>query len=315
MAGAIPAGAIVAVALVGLGGGWLGADAWRDRHAINEACAGLVPAGEVLELSPAGGTISGRVAEEGTVELGAGLPQDCEIFSTKAGELVNNDSGERWFFTGQVAIEPNDWEYEADDSVEDVLGQNRYGGPPYADEPLGGGMAGVVSPSRVMVRLPCAGGTYQGKPVTTVIGNAGLPPKVIESRVDDRLWEEHCLLASEPTVIDGEQERPWAGLASFFGEPAKSVRTDSIDDDAAAVRAGTAGFDDHGNTFWATSVCGGRPAVHTMTLSYPYAKANVRAYAPVFRSYVTALAVRRHCARLELPGPEAYAKASASAAS
>lgn len=79
----------VLLSLVAVAGiGWSGLEIWQvlyGRYQINEACAGLVPAGRVLALSPAGGSISHRVAAEGTIELNAGLPQDCEIFSTEAG--------------------------------------------------------------------------------------------------------------------------------------------------------------------------------------------------------------------------------------
>lgn len=385
--------AIVAAVAVLLGGGWLGVDTWRGRHAVNAACADLAPAGDVLDLSVAGGAISGRDSEEGTIELGAEMPQDCELFSTEAGELTGSSSGERWFFTGQVAIEPNDWEYEADDSFDDVLRHRGYGAPHYPEQPLGGGISGSVGSSRVRVRMPCPEGRYQGKPIATVIGNAvlnvaaepeysedgqanqedrdalariavgmannlaervgcadrlpdppqdipaltatpipaeraagtcawykgvdrsaGLPGKVVESRADDRAWEERCLLAAEPAIIDGRQERPWVGLASFFGQPARNTRLEGIGD-PPPIEAGTAGFEGDGaNAFWATSVCGGQPAVHTMTLSHPYTKATAEGSATIFRSYVTALAIRRHCTRLKLPEPDAYARATTEAA-
>ncbi|MFJ8189646.1 hypothetical protein ACIQ8D_07650 [Streptomyces sp. NPDC096094] len=48
--------------------GWSGREIWQvwdARRQIDEACAGLVPAGRVLALSPAGGRITHREADEG----------------------------------------------------------------------------------------------------------------------------------------------------------------------------------------------------------------------------------------------------------
>ncbi|MER7199334.1 hypothetical protein [Streptomyces sp. CB01635] len=123
------------VAVAGIG--WSGREiwqVWQGRHQIDEACAGIVPPGRVLALSPAGGTLSHRQADEGTIELDAGLPQDCEIFSTEAGEKHGTSSGERWFFTGTVGALPEQ-SVVTDDPLEELVDFN--GDPTYPVQPLG----------------------------------------------------------------------------------------------------------------------------------------------------------------------------------
>ncbi|MET8248325.1 hypothetical protein ABZV31_30345 [Streptomyces sp. NPDC005202] len=160
-------------AVVGIG--WSGRvlwQVWDARRQIDEACAGLVPAGRVLALSPAGGTISHRVADEGTIELDAGLPQDCEIFSTEAGEKYGTGSSERWFFTGAVGVLPGDRPVTPEDPMDDLV--DPFGNPTFPDEPLGGGLAGVVTDSGVTVELPCAEGRVNGDPVKALWARASL---------------------------------------------------------------------------------------------------------------------------------------------
>ncbi|MGW6400241.1 hypothetical protein [Streptomyces sp. NPDC055134] len=161
---------LVAVAATG----WSGRDIWQvlyGRQQIDEACAGIVPAGRVLSLSPAGGRISHRVADEGVIELDAGLPQDREIFSAEAGEKQGTSSGERWFFTGTGGALP-ERSVVTDDPLEELV--DIYGDPTYPVQPLGGGVAGVVAETGVMVQLPCPKGRSDGVPVTDLWAQAEL---------------------------------------------------------------------------------------------------------------------------------------------
>ncbi|MEU7315323.1 hypothetical protein [Streptomyces sp. NPDC007083] len=96
----------VVLCLTAVAGIWWGGplllQTWTARQQIDEGCGGLVPAVPVLALSPAGGTISHRQSDSGTIQLDADLPQQCELFSTEAGEKHDTSSGRRWFFTGAV---------------------------------------------------------------------------------------------------------------------------------------------------------------------------------------------------------------------
>ncbi|WP_229859804.1 hypothetical protein [Streptomyces poonensis] len=374
---------------------------WHARQQINEACAGLVPAGRVLTLCPAGGAISHRVADEGTIELDVGLPQDCEIFSAEAGEKHGTSSGERWFFTGTVGVLPDDEPWMPEDSLNNLIAPYSED-PTYPTEPLGGGIAGTVTATGVTVRLPCADGTWQGKSITelwaraslmdpgpafsengqltshdrnalaqTAVGTANnfaerlgcadrlpdppedipalaegpvpaaradgtcawyrkadfehdeqLPDQVLESRTDDTLWDERCgLVLSEPRAnalwqsdaaehdnID-RPSRPgdwFVSLHTYSGEAAKNVYLKSDDDDfPVAARPNQAGRSDR-SIWWASSVCDGKPQIHTMTTAYDYNKLTVPALEEVFHTYVSDVVARRGCTDIELPASSTF---------
>ncbi|MFJ8784246.1 hypothetical protein [Streptomyces sp. NPDC102476] len=379
---------------------------WRNlnaRHQINEACAGLVPAGRVLALSPAGGTISHRLADEGTIELDGGLPQDCEIFSTEAGQKHHTSSGERWFFTATVGVLPTGAEdqWMPEDPL-DHLADPYSDDPTYPAEPMGGGISGAVTATSVTVRLSCTDGTSGGDPIKelwaraalmdpgpaflekgqltshdrnilaeTAVGTANnlaerldctnrladppenvpaleegpvpagsadgtcawyhkadfasdrqLPDQVLESRTDDKAWDERCgltlsgtranaLWESDASKIDSF-ERPsqpaewYVSLHTYAGEPAKNVylKSDYENVPTAAV-PGQAGRSDR-PIWWASSVCDGKPQIHTMTVSYPYNRLTIPALEKVFRAYVTDVVARRGCTDTELPAASTF---------
>ncbi|MFF4059290.1 hypothetical protein ACFYZ8_21455 [Streptomyces sp. NPDC001668] len=393
---------VVAVAGIGVSGTVL----WQNlnaRHQINEACAGLVPAGRVLALSPAGGTISHRVADEGTIELDAGLPQDCEIFSTEAGENQGSSSGERWFFTGAVGVLPSPDPYVPEEPVEFLI--TPYSHHTYPVEPLGGGMAGMVTASSVTVQLPCTAVTSYGEPVkalwaraslmdpgpaftengqmtshdrnvlaeTAVItannfaehlgcddrlpepprnipalkegptaatradGTCGwyresgfthqedLPDQVLESRTDDKVWDEECALVfSKARASDVWQsqvdhgkdvdsvEQPsrpgewWVAYHTYSGEAAKNVNLPTDYDGLPFVaEQGKAGRSDKA-AWWASSVCDGKPQVHTMSVAYGYNKLMPPALEKMFHAYVTDVVERRGCTDAKFPSHSTF---------
>lgn len=391
----------VLLSLVAVAGiGWSGLEIWQvlyGRYQINEACAGLVPAGRVLALSPAGGSISHRVAAEGTIELNAGLPQDCEIFSTEAGEKYGTDSGERWFFTGAVGVVPGDKAVIADDPISSIL--DSYADHTYLAQPLGGGITGLVSDTGVTVQLLCPEGKSDGESIKALWARASLmdpgppftengqltahdrsvlaetavltannladrlgcadrlpdPPEdipaltegptsashadgtcawyrkagfarqklladqVLESRVDDTLWDESCgLVVSDTRARDlwythqddlkdlDEPTRPGDWFVSFHtysGEDAKYVEltVDGNNELPEPAEPGKAGRSRDESIWWASSVCDGAPQIHTMTVAYPYDKLTAPAYEKVFRAYVTDTAERRGCTDTKFP--------------
>lgn len=163
---------VVAVAGTGFGGREI-RQVWDARRQIDAACAGLVPAGRVLALSPAGGTITARQAEEGTIELESlASGQDCELFSTEAGEKTGTDSGQRWFFTGAVGVMPPDERETPEDPWDQI--EDPFGHYTYPDQPLGGGIAGMVTDSGVVVELPCPTGKVNGQRISTLWARATL---------------------------------------------------------------------------------------------------------------------------------------------
>ncbi|MFE2047398.1 hypothetical protein ACFXAS_02670 [Streptomyces sp. NPDC059459] len=385
--------------------GWSGHEIWRvwdARRQIDEACDGLVPAGRVLALSPAGGTITHRDAEEGVIDLGAGTAQDCEIFSTEAGRKDGEERGGRWFFTGAVGVLPADRPLVADGPLEDLVDSG--GGPTHPDQPLGGGIAGRVTESDVVVQLPCAEGRLNGRPVEALWARASLqgpaprfldggqlraddrsvlaetavltannlagrlgcadrlpdppedipalpegpvpaaraggtcafyreggfarraelPDQVVESRTDDRLWDERCGLvlgegrASALHLAEADDHeylvRPdspgqwFVSLHTYAGEEAKNVllTSTSLREEPEPATPGRAGRSSEDPVWWASSVCDGRPQIHTMTLALGYHRLVAPQAEQVFRAYVDDVTARRHCTDLVLPAGSAF---------
>ncbi|MFF1731660.1 hypothetical protein [Streptomyces sp. NPDC058247] len=210
------------VAVAGIG--WSGQviwQVWEGRRQINSACAGLVPAGRVLALSPAGGTVSHRVADEGTIELDAGLPQDCEIFSTEAGEKYGTHSGERWFFTGAVGTEPGNKAVIADDSVGDLL--DLYSGHTYPAQPIGGGIAGLVTDSGVTVQLPCPEGKSAGAPIKALWASAALMDPGPPFTEDGQLTAHDRNTLAETAVLTANNLAERLGCADRLPDPPDDI--------------------------------------------------------------------------------------------
>ncbi|MET9982787.1 hypothetical protein [Streptomyces rochei] len=155
--------------------GWSGREiwlVWDGRRQIDAACAGLVPAGRVLALSEAGGTITHRALDEDSFDPDTGIAHDCEIFSTEAGERAGTDTGIRWFFTARMGVLPADRPQVADSPHENLL--DLLGGTTYPPQPLGGGIAGRVTGSSVTVQLPCEEGKAGDRPVRALWARAEL---------------------------------------------------------------------------------------------------------------------------------------------
>ncbi|MFF0013005.1 hypothetical protein [Streptomyces sp. NPDC005374] len=397
----------VLVCLVAVAGTiWGGKEIWQvlsGRHQIDEACAGLVPAGRVLALSPAGGTITHRVADEGTIQMGdLSGGQDCEIFSTGAGEKYGTSSGERWFFTGAVGLVPGDSRVLADDPMKELVDPS--GAPTHPAQPLGGGITGLVGDSGVTVQLPCADGesgreTVKGLWARAELANLGrpfsedgqlsagdrdtlaeiavltannladrlgcterlpdaprniaalpagptpaadakgtcgwygragfakqeqFPDQVLESRTDDRLWDEQCGLLVSTGRATGlytagseagdhlvRPERPgqwFVSLHTYSGEDAKNVYLTSTDGNETPEPAepGKAGRSSEDPIWWASSVCDGAPQIHTMTIAYGYDRLMTAKLAEVFRAYVDDVAHRRGCTDVTFPAASAF---------
>ncbi|MEU3732889.1 hypothetical protein AB0E81_26300 [Streptomyces sp. NPDC033538] len=380
--------------------GWSGREIWAvwDSHRqIDAACGGLVPAGRVLALSDAGGTITHRVLDEDSFDPDTGIPHDCEIFSTEAGERAGTDTGTRWFFTGRMGVLPAGHPRIADapqEELVDMLGRTTY--PP---QPLGGDIAGRVTASSVTVQLPCEGGKAEGEPMRALwaraelrarggsqvsghdrdvladtavdtannladrlgcadrlpdapdgvpaltagpvpaaraegtcawYGKTGLadrspyPDEVVESRTDGRVWDESCGLVldfgrANAVYMNEAGEHDWLGspdmpgewfvsLHTYAGPVAENLRLTSTDDDETPEPAvpGKAGRSATDPVWWASSVCDGRPQIHTMTLGLGYAKLVASRMEDVFRAYVDDVTTRRHCTDVVFPGRSTF---------
>ncbi|MFF1393298.1 hypothetical protein ACFVZD_05710 [Streptomyces sp. NPDC058287] len=175
--------------------GWGGKEIWQvlsARQQIDAACGGLVPAGRVLALSVAGGTVTHRVSYDplDLDDLASG--QGCELFSTEAGEKHGSD-GARMFFVGSVGVLPRSREVIADNPSEELV--DYFDGRAYPSQPLGGGIAGVVDDSGVAVRLSCPEGKVGTRPIKALWARAEL--------LDPKRWfmKSGQLNASDRTVL------------------------------------------------------------------------------------------------------------------
>ncbi|MGP3923872.1 hypothetical protein [Streptomyces sp. 8N616] len=154
-----------------------------------------------------------------------------------------------------------------------------------------------------------------------------MPDQVMETRADGDVWTEKCGLAlrqdtaretwgkyaGKPGYEElAQRDAPryegdwWATAQSWFGESAKDVRIDEIGTETTAAEPGRAGRSPEAPVWWASSVCDGEPAVHTLTLRDSYALGAASRFEPVFRAYVADVAQRRGCTDVRFPKASAF---------
>ncbi|WP_326436509.1 hypothetical protein [Streptomyces sp. H27-D2] len=155
---------------------------------------------------------------------------------------------------------------------------------------------------------------------TAVQGRGELPDRALGAPAGSASWEERCLLAASadetrrvwPHHADGELKDQrlrdalrfapwWIRTESYFGDEAAEVAADSFGTDRTALAPGTAGRIRGPGIWWASSVCDGQPAVHTMTASYPYDDIVKGRLSELFRAYIDDVAERRGCTDVRFP--------------
>ena len=85
------------------------------------------------------------------------------------------------------------------------------------------------------------------------------------------------------------------------GDEAREVATDHVGRNQVSLSPGTAGYDRRDNVWWASSTCAGQPAVHTLSIDYPYNKVVRKRLQALFEAYVTDVTARRDCTGLKFP--------------
>ncbi|MDR6980772.1 hypothetical protein J2X68_007514 [Streptomyces sp. 3330] len=128
---------------------------------------------------------------------------------------------------------------------------------------------------------------------------------------------EGCLLAVSPDQVGriagglDEDQRDyarsalthspwWLRTASYFGPEAHTVGYDVPGAEDAIIKAGTAGHT--AGAWWASSVCDGQPALHTLSSSYTYDDIlGSRRLDALFRAYVDDITSRRGCTGVTYP--------------
>ncbi|MEU5581334.1 hypothetical protein ABZ791_13260 [Streptomyces huasconensis] len=149
-----------------------------------------------------------------------------------------------------------------------------------------------------------------------------LPDRLLETPTGAESTTETCLLAVSPRGVrattphlsDSQRRLTdsalthspwWMRTASFFGTEARSVAVHDYDEPHPA-RPGTAGGGEGLGAWWASSVCDGRPAVHTLTVSYTYDNLTRDRLRALFRAYVDDITARRGCTDVTFPAPAAF---------
>ncbi|MFF3203867.1 hypothetical protein [Streptomyces sp. NPDC002962] len=148
-------------------------------------------------------------------------------------------------------------------------------------------------------------------------GQDRLPDRALAVPVHDANPLEGCLLAVGPDqvgrIADGleDDERDyargalthspwWLRAASYFGPEAHTVGYEVLGGPDAIIEAGTAGH--AAGAWWASSVCDGKPALHTLSSSYTYdGILGSRRLEALFRAYVDDITKRRGCTDVTYP--------------
>ncbi len=139
------------------------------------------------------------------------------------------------------------------------------------------------------------------------------------------MWDEHCGLVlgfgradavyydeADEAGEDGEHRRvsspdtpgEWfVSLHTYAGPVAEDLRLTATDDGEPVEPAtpGKAGRSATDPVWWASSVCDGRPQIHTMTLARGYAELVEPRTEALFRAYVDDVTARRGCTDVVLP--------------
>jgi hypothetical protein len=156
-------------------------------------------------------------------------------------------------------------------------------------------------------------------------GRGRLPDRALTAPLGTHTPQESCLLA----VSDDGVRGIWSGLTkdeigsrsmsdvlrlapwwlrtdSFFGDEAREVKAQGVGTEQSPLDPGTAGVSQDANVWWASSTCDGRPAVHTLSVQYPYETYVRQRLEPLLRAYVTDVAARRGCTDLEFPSGSTF---------
>ncbi|MFF8387356.1 hypothetical protein ACF053_27450 [Streptomyces kanasensis] len=151
-------------------------------------------------------------------------------------------------------------------------------------------------------------------------GQGRLPDRALAVPARTANPADGCLLAASPEQVGriaeglaGERLESardaltispwWLRAASYFGAEAGSVGYQVPGGEVKRIEAGTGGHTI--DIWWASSLCGGKPALHTLSSNYPYGDVvGSRAMSDLFRAYVADTAKRRGCTRVADPGSE-----------
>ncbi|MFF1358430.1 hypothetical protein [Streptomyces sp. NPDC058297] len=152
-------------------------------------------------------------------------------------------------------------------------------------------------------------------------GQGRLPDRVLTIPAREANPVEGCLLAVGPgrvrAIADGldDDQRDyaegalthspwWLRTVSYFGAEAESVGYDEVGDDVI-LKPGTAGAKE--GAWWASSICDGKPALHTLTAGHVYDDIlGPKTLSSLFRAYVDDITTRRGCTHVTYPAAKDF---------
>ncbi|MEU8849024.1 hypothetical protein AB0C70_22865 [Streptomyces sp. NPDC048564] len=153
-------------------------------------------------------------------------------------------------------------------------------------------------------------------------GQGKLPDRFLATSARDANPVESCLLAVSPDQVGQVAEglpfdkrryarsarthAPlWLRTVSYFGSEARTVGYERLTSEDEIITTGTAG--QGGGAWWASSVCDGRPALHTLSSSYLYdSMLSAQTLSSVFHAYVDDITKQRGCTQVEYPAAEDF---------
>lgn len=148
-------------------------------------------------------------------------------------------------------------------------------------------------------------------------GQGRLPDRALAAPALDASPIESCLLAVSPDQVgriagglhddDRDYARSalthspwWLRTASYFDAEARTVGYDARFGEDEIITAGTAGH--ASGAWWASSICDGKPALHTLSSSYTYDNVlSPQTLSALFRAYVDDITKRRGCTHVTYP--------------
>jgi hypothetical protein len=269
--------------------------------------------------SPLGGGVPGRVTADGvTVKL------DCDVPSRGVKEIVAGADSALAGYGPLVSGHQVDQDTRHTLASIAVTMANRLAGKLGCENRLPTAPQHVPAVHGELVPASEADGTcaWYGKSLASGLGDdfEGFPDRVVETSVDNDVWTETCGLTLTPKRTralwagayggkpkgkrvhppEGKPAEWWSATQSFFGETAQNVEIDGLGPDQP-LAPGTAGHNEEESVWWASSQCPDGPAIHTLTLGYPYERVAASHFRPVFRAYVEDVAERRGCKDVTFP--------------
>ncbi|MER7111688.1 hypothetical protein [Streptomyces sp. NPDC000229] len=148
-------------------------------------------------------------------------------------------------------------------------------------------------------------------------GQGRLPDRALSVPTRKANPIEGCLLAVSPDQVgriagglnDDEYDSAqgarthspwWLRSASYFGAEARTVGYEVIGAEDGIIETGTVGH--ARGAWWASSICDGKPALHTLSSSYRYDNVlGPRTLATLFRAYVADITKQRGCTHVKYP--------------